>query len=236
VRHLFAAMSIIVISVTPLTAQTLGDPDAIISNAGGDLLPYGFFVSPAVSTLGLGLEGGMRINETFGVRLGGNWLGFDFDGIEGDIDYEADVTLASLGTLVDYHPFRGGFRLSGGLRFNFNQADLDGTPTEDIDIGDDTFSPDEVGTLTGDASFNVLAPYLGIGYGATLLEGSLSIGFDLGVMYQGQADVDLDAESGLLADSAILEANLAIEEAEVEDDLEDFVIFPVAGLAIIYRF
>lgn len=236
-RRLFAAALILASSSTLSMAQTLGDADAVPSDSGtAAALPYGLFVSPAVSTLGLGLEGGARINESFGLRLGGNWLGFDYDGVEGDVDYDADVTLASLGALVDYHPFQGGFRVSGGLRFNFNQADLDGTPTDDIDIGNETFSPDEVGTLTGDAGFNVLAPYLGIGYGATLLKGALSIGFDVGVMYQGQADVDLDAESGLLSDDAVLQANLAIEEDEVEDDLEDFVVYPVVGLAVIYRF
>ena len=234
-RRLFAAALILASSSTLSAAQTLGDADSVpsVSEAA---LPYGLFVSPAVSTLGLGLEAGTRLNESFGLRFGGNWLGFDYDGVEGDVDYDADVTLASLGALVDYHPFGGGFRLSGGLRFNFNQADLDGTPTDDIDIGNATFSPDEVGTLTGDATFDTLAPYLGVGYGATLLEGSLSVGFDLGVMYQGQASVDLDAESGLLSDDAVLQANLAIEEDEVEDDLEDFIVYPVIGLAVIYRF
>lgn len=236
-RRLFAAALIFALSPTLSSAQTLGDADALPSDRSvGATLPFGLFVSPAVSTLGLGLEAGARLNDNFGLRFGGNWLGFDYDGVEGDLDYDADVTLASLGALVDYHPFSGGFRVSGGLRFNFNQADLDGTPTDDIEIGDDVFSPDEVGTLTGDATFDTFAPYLGIGYGATLLEGSLSVGFDLGVMYQGQADVDLDAESGLLSDDAVLLDNLAIEEDEVEDDLEDFVVYPVVGLAIIYRF
>lgn len=239
-RHLTAVvlttfLALAPFSLTPLTAQTLGDPDAAITNGGG-ALPFGLFVSPAVSTLGLGLEGGLRLNETFGFRLGGNGLAFDYDGVEGNVDYEADVTLASLATLVDYHPFQGGFRLSGGLRFNFNQLDLDGTPNDDITIGDTAFSPEEVGTLTGDVGFGVLAPYLGIGYGATLLQGALSIGFDLGVMYQGQADVDLGSENGLLSNSAALDASLAIEEDEVEDDLEDFFLYPVLGLAVIYRF
>ncbi|MEM9443686.1 MAG: hypothetical protein AAGA73_24860 [Pseudomonadota bacterium] len=236
-RRLFAAALILALSSTLSAAQTLGDADALPSDSANVAeLPFGLFVSPAVSTLGLGLEAGARLNDNFGLRFGGNWLGFEYDGVEGDLDYDADVTLASLGALVDYHPFSGGFRVSGGLRFNFNQADLDGTPTDDIEIGDEVFSPDEVGTLTGDATFDTFAPYLGIGYGATLLEGSLSIGFDLGVMYQGQADVDLDAESGLLSDDAVLQDNLAIEEGEVEDDLEDFVVYPVVGLAIIYRF
>lgn len=234
-RHFFIAALMLLLPSTMSSAQTLGDADAPISGSGA-ALPDGLFVSPAVSTLGVGLEGGIRLNDSFGLRLGGNWLGFNYDGVEGDIDYDADVTLASLGTLLDYHPFQGGFRLSGGLRFNFNQADLDGTPNDDIEIGDDVFSPDDVGTLTGDVGFNVFAPYLGIGYGATLLKGALSIGFDLGVMYQGQADVDLDTEDGNLSDNAVLLDNLAQEEDEVEDDLKNFVVYPVAGLAVIYRF
>ncbi|MEZ5931260.1 MAG: hypothetical protein R3F54_04815 [Alphaproteobacteria bacterium] len=235
-RHVFAAALMLVLSSIPSLAQTLGDADAADGVRGTGTLPYGIFVSPGISTLGLGLEAGVRLNESFGLRVGGNWLSFDYDGVEGDVDYKGDVTLASLGALADYHPFRGGFRITGGLRFNFNEADLDGTPTDDIEIGDETFAPDEVGTLTGDVGFDVLAPYLGIGYGATLLEGSLSIGFDLGVMYQGKADVDLDTEDGLLSDDAILQENLAIEEDKVEDDLEDFVVYPVIGLAVTYRF
>ncbi|NJO38031.1 MAG: hypothetical protein HC871_10980 [Rhizobiales bacterium] len=235
-RQVFAAALMLVLSSTLSLAQTLGDADAASSEGGSGTLPYGIFVSPGISTLGLGLEAGVRVNPSFGLRLGGNWLGFDYDGVDGDLDYEGEVTLASLGALADYHPFQGGFRLTGGLRFNFNEADLDGTPDDDIEIGDETFSPDEVGTLTGDVGFDVLAPYLGIGYGATLLQGALSIGFDLGVMYQGKGDVDLDAEDGLLSDDAVLQENLAIEEDKVEDDLEDFVVYPVIGLAVTYRF
>jgi hypothetical protein len=55
-------------------------------------------------------------------------------------------------------------------------------------------------------------------------------------MYQGKGDVDLDAEDGLLSDDAILQENLAIEEEKVEDDLDDFVVYPVVGLAVTYRF
>jgi opacity protein-like surface antigen len=235
-RYVFAAALSLILSSTLSLAQALGDADAVTSKPGADALPYGVFVSPAISTLGLGLEAGVRLDESFGVRFGGNWLSFDYDGVEGDVDYDSEVTLASLGALADYHPFQGGFRITGGLRFNFNKAELDGTPTDDIEIGDETFSPDEVGTLTGDVGFDVLAPYLGIGYGATLLKGALSVGFDLGVMYQGKADVDLDAERGLLSDDAVLQDNLAIEEDKVEDDLKDFVVSPVIGLAVTYRF
>lgn len=221
-----------------VTAQTLGDASTESPPIAADPgpLPYGLFVSPAISTLGVGLEAGMRINETFGVRFGGNWLSFNVDRTVDGIDYNADARLASLGALADYHPFQGGFRLSGGVRFNFNKADLTSTPDRAVTIGNVSFSPAELGTLNGDATFNPIAPYLGIGYGGTLLSGALSIGFDLGVMYQGSAKVDLSAQNGLLQDSTVLQDNLAIEEQNIEDDLKEFVLYPVVGLAMIYRF
>ena len=234
-RSFFATALIFFLWPHLSSAQTIGDADALPPGEASPL-PYGLYVSPAVSTLGLGLEAGVRVNETFGLRFGGNWFSFDANREIDDVDYDADATLASLGTLVDYHPFQGGFRLSGGLRFNFNEADLTGRPSEDIEIGDTVFDADDVGTLQGDVSYDVFAPYIGIGYGAALLEGSLSIGFDLGVMYQGKADVELDAEDGLLEGDALLEAELAAEEADVENDLEDFQFYPVIGLAVVYRF
>ena len=231
----FFSALLLMLSAWPsvLGAQTLGDGDPATAS---EPLPFGLFVSPTISTLGVGLETGVRLNETFGLRFGGNYLSVDFDRTVDDVDYDAEARLASLGALVDYHPFQGGFRLSGGLRFNFNKADLTGTANDDVTIGDQTFAASDVGTLEGDASFNKFAPYLGLGYGATLLEGSLSVGFDLGVMYQGKADVELDAEGGALEGDAVLEENLALEEEDIEDDLEDFFLYPVVGLAIIYRF
>lgn len=228
----------LILSVWPgfLAAQTLGDAAAKPSTVASEPLPYGLFVSPTISTLGLGLEAGVRVTPSFGVRFGGNWFSLDFDRTIDDVDYDAEATLASLGTLLDFHPFQGGFRLSGGLRFNFNEADLTGTPNVDVTIGNQTFAASDVGTLDGDVSFRTVAPYLGLGYGATLLQGALSIGFDLGVMYQGKADVDLRAAGGVLEGNAVLEENLAIEEQDIEDDFEDYQLYPVVGLAATYRF
>ena len=213
-----------------LTAETVQQPITPVTS------PEGLFVSPTVSTLGLGIDAGWRANETFGIRLGGNWLSVNFDRTIDDVDYDAEANLTSIGTLIDYHPFQGGFRLTGGLRFNFNNADLTGTPTSDVTIGDETFAASDVGTVEGDVTFQTFAPYLGLGYGATLLEGALTIGFDAGLMYQGRADVELDAEGGALEGNTVLEDNLAIEEENIEDDLEDYVVYPVIGLAFSYRF
>jgi hypothetical protein len=236
-RCLFAAALILAVSPNLSIAQTLGDPDAAPTTSdGAATLPYGLFISPAISTLGLGVEGGMRLNDSFGLRLGGNWLALEDDGSQNDFAYDADLTLASFGTLVDYHPFQGGFRVTGGLRYNFNDLEVVGNATDIVTIGDVEFSPEEVGTVSGDVGFNVVAPYLGIGYGATLLEGAFSIGFDLGLMVHGQADVQLESEDGDLSGTDLLNDSLDDEERNIEDDLDAFVVYPVVGLAAIYRF
>ncbi len=193
------------------------------------------FVGPVISTLGLGLEAGVRLNERFGLRLGGNYFQLSFDRTIDEIDYDADAELGSIGALADVYPFGGGFRVTGGLRLNFNQAELTGRGNGTVEIDDVVFDADDVGTLDGDVDYDTVAPYLGIGYGGAMLGGALLVTFDLGVMYQGSPDVALTAD-GVLADDPALLAALENEEQKVEDDLDDYQFYPVAGIALTYRF
>ena len=195
-----------------------------------------WFVGPSVSTLGLGLEGGVRLNEFAGLRAGGNWFGIDFDDSYDDVDYEVDLELNSLGLVVDLHPFRGGFRISAGARLNLNEADLIGRLNEPVTIGGTTYAPAEVGTLRGDVEFERLAPYVGIGYGGRLWNDQVEVAFDLGAMYHGSPDVDLRGEEGTLAGTPAFEADVEEEERAIEDDLEDYRFYPVVGLSVTWRF
>jgi hypothetical protein len=90
--------------------------------------------------------------------------------------------------------------------------------------------------------FNDLAPYLGIGWGNTTRgQRRLYYSFDLGLAFHGSPDVDLDVQ-GIIADVAREEASqelrtfLANEEEKLEDELEDFDIFPVVSFGLSYRF
>ena len=85
-------------------------------------------------------------------------------------------------------------------------------------------------------------PYLGIGWGNTTRgQRRLYYSFDLGVAFHGSPDVDLDVQ-GIIADVAREEASqelrtfLANEEEKLEDELEDFDIFPVVSFGLSYRF
>lgn len=196
----------------------------------------GFTLGPDVSTLGVGLQAGLRFNDYVGARIGGNWFEYDFERSYDDVDYDVDLNLGSAGSLLDIYPFGGGFRLSGGVRLNFNQADLTGSPNGGFEIGGTTYTADEVGTLDGGVDFNTFAPYLGLGYGATLFDGALELAFDAGAMYHGRPDVDLSASGGSLSNDPALQADLAEERAAIEDDLDGFRFYPVIGVSLAYRF
>src|SRR6056297_1721923 len=68
-----------------------------------------------VSTLGAGVEVERSFSEKFGGRVGLNYFSYSYDGTEEDIDYDFDLELLSGALLLDWHPFSGSFRLTGGL-------------------------------------------------------------------------------------------------------------------------
>lgn len=81
-----------------------------------------------------------------------------------------------------------------------------------------------------------MAPYVGIGWGNAFGR-SRRWGFvtDLGVAFTGSPDVALSA-TGTLASDPGFRADLAREEADLEDDLEDFKIYPVFSANLYFRF
>ncbi len=194
-----------------------------------------FTIGGNVSTLGLGAEAGIRLNDFFGIRIGANYLKFGFSPEYEDVEYDADFNLLSGGGVLDIYPFGGGFRVTGGLRYNANKIDLEASPTTSITIGGQTFTAAEAGRLEGDADFNNIAPYAGFGFEGILLNGYLSLGFDLGVLYQGKPDIDLDGNGTLASDPTFLAA-LNDEADDIEDDLSFLGFYPVVGLSANLRF
>src|SRR5688572_20590109 len=97
---------------------------ALAQNSGG--------VSAGVTggTLGIGPELGYRFSDTLGVRGNVTFLSTDRSVESDGIDYDGDLKLGSGGVMLDFHPFRNGFRLSAGARINRNRVRLEATPSE----------------------------------------------------------------------------------------------------------
>jgi hypothetical protein len=197
----------------------------------------GFTVGPHASTLGPGVDASVRLNDWLVLRGEGNYLPFSYDGTYSSVPYSIDVDLASAGGALDVHPFGTGFHISGGVFWNGNQADLSSTPTSNITIGDQTFTPAQVGTLSGELRYNRVAPYLGLGYdSAHYVEGPFSFTFRAGVFYMGDPKVTLRTSGGTLSSSAALQSEIAKEQRNLEDDFDLTRFFPVVTLGFRYRF
>ena len=195
--------------------------------------------------VGVTLKGGTTgVGGDLTVPLVSNWLnlrgGYNFLGwrpsiTEAGIKYKSDLDFKSVPILLDLHPFHGGFRITGGVFYNKNEMDLSATVNANS-VGNGT----GVGTaiLNANTSWSKeWAPYLGIGWGNAADDNTLdlpiAVGFslDIGAFYQGSPNVFLTDSSGLVP-----AADLAIEQAQIEDDLSGFKFYPVVTLGIHIRF
>jgi len=186
------------------------------------------------STLGVGLEAQKTFTDSFGGRIGINYFTYDYDGTKDDIDYNLDLNLLSVSALLDWHPFQGSFRISGGALYNGNDIDLDAKTAATYQIGGITYDASDIGNLTGNVDFNDVAPYLGIGWDTTFGK-SRKFGFllELGAIYQGTPKVDLSTS---VAASQALQNDLQAEEDSLQEDLDNFEYYPVLAVGLNYRY
>lgn len=191
----------------------------------------------SAGTDGVGADAFLKLNPLLVARGGFRYADFsisrEFDGI----DYDTDIGFTSGVAALDVHPFANGFRLSGGLYIGGRNIDLDASPARPVEIGEQVFTPEQIGVLTGRSEWNSAAPFAGIGFnnGANSLK---RFGFQgmLGVMYMGEPDVTLNASDGLLSNDPLFLQQLAEEEEQLTDDLDDIQFYPILNLGFSLRF
>ena len=198
------------------------------------------------STLGLGGAVVAKISPNFNARVGVNAFGFGFTYEETRATYDADANLFNVATTIDYYPFKNsGFNISTGVVFNNNNVDGVATASdiiEDVDIGAFNLDVDELLSVNADVELGrTVAPYIGIGWGNPIV-GGLRFWGNLGVMFPGSPDVELSPEfqfdENLIPDDIRqeIEDELAEEEADIDDEIDSFNIFPIVSLGLSYSF
>lgn len=186
-------------------------------------------------TLGIGPEVSYRPSESFGVRASATFFNLNREVESDGIVYDGSLDLQSFGAMVDFYPFGGGFRLSGGARISQNEVGLLATPAGTIEVGDEEFTAAEVGTLSGRIEPKSFAPTLTLGWAGGRSKG-IKFGVDAGVMFQGAPKVTELSATGTLANDADFRDALADERAEIEADIDSFKLYPILQFSIGYRF
>ncbi|MCC5935399.1 MAG: hypothetical protein LAT75_12180 [Candidatus Cyclonatronum sp.] len=189
-----------------------------------------FAVKANAGTTGLGLEAAYRLSEPVNLRIGANFLSASYlyeTDADDEYDLDASLKLGLITALADWHPFRNSFRLTAGLVYNSNTISGDLLPKKSYTIGGDVYTPEDLGSLSSEFTFNPIAPYLALGFGNAFSGSRFGVNMDLGLIFQGPPKVSLEAE-GLLSPSAA-------QAPILEDNVSWATLYPVLTLSFTYR-
>ena len=203
----------------------------------------GFRIAATGGTLGIGPEVGYRISETFGLRSNATFFSISASADSDDLEFEGDLKLRSFGAMVDIHPFGGGFRISPGFRINNNEVSAIALPNsgQSYEIDGNVYTAEEIGTLSTRTDIKKFAPSLTIGYGGGNRKGFV-FGIEAGALFQGSVGIEPITVTGICAnpssspDCATLAADLEEERVSLEEDIDQYKVYPILQLSLGYRF
>jgi len=212
----------VALSLTVALAVAVPDAPAAAQGFG-----FGF----RAGTLGLGAEAALGLGERAVVRAGIGWNPYDPDIALSEIDVTADLpTWYNVG--LDLY-VNGALRFGGGVLFKPDDPTLSAVFTQDQEIGGQTFTPQQIGTLVGVIDSRDQVPYVLFGFGRHTAPG-VGLFVDFGLAFLGQPDFLLDAEGGSLnSDSGPLRDALDAEAQDFEDDAGAYLRFwPIINLGL----
>lgn len=160
-------------------------------------------VGVQVGTLGIGLNVAHALYDDYlDVRGQYNYMSYNSN-VNGD---QFKMNFNTLGALLDYKPFGGSFRFTGGLYYDGRTFEATGS-----DGGSITYAP--------------IAPYLGIGVGSfgatTVSQKGFLVNFDAGVMFsKATVSGGIDPQTN----------------QDLNDAFASFPYYPVISLGVGYRF
>lgn len=197
----------------------------------------GLAVGATAGTTGLGLEVQVKVGSIFTLRGSIDRLTHSADKRFDDVDYNAELAFDTVGGFIDMHPLANGFLISGGAYVGDRDIDLNATPTASLNIGGQTFTPSQVGTLNGTVKLREVAPFVGIGWDDTFYrQGRWGFRAVAGVAWSDKPEVALSSTGGSLSSDAAFRARLQDESEQITEDTEGYGIFPVIQVGLNYKF
>lgn len=225
----------------------------------------GILTSIEAGTQGIGMSIGYEFNEHLKLRLRGAYLGYSHNDDWGDgrltSQGKLDFDGSNVGMILDYHPWGGRFRISGGLNFSNTEvelkthlqgnADLSGAASMSVneyEFGGITYAAKgNSGSMQGTYGWNTAQPYLGIGWSSDG-EGDRSLYFtvDLGVNFIGSGSLSVSASDNIMmkdasgnwqkATNGAIEHSVRQEGKDFFKIADDLFVYPVLQVGMGFRF
>jgi hypothetical protein len=188
-------------------------------------------------TLGWGLTVAAGSPEHLQVRGVYNFGNLTINTTQDEIDYEADIELSTMGLILDFYPGGSYFRLSAGWLLNNSDYTGWARPSDSETIGDQTYTPEEIGTLRARIDVGDSAPFLGIGFGNPLdPDGRWKVIADIGILIHPDVTLELEAD-GIVGDDPDFQEDLEQERRDIEEEIvSNLRIYPVVSVGVTFRF
>jgi hypothetical protein len=250
-------------SLLSLTLISIIGSSLIADNRVPNLVYQNTSVGGQVGIYGLGLNVKGKFNDYFGVRAGFDKfkksdIDIDVEDETGtEVNYNFDVDLNDIMFVADYHPWRGSFKIVGGLIVNGSNLEGVITPKDSGDYAFEfnghTYTINDIGSVDTKVDWDPVAPYLGIGWDTSFGKSKgWGFTFDAGVAFQGSATAEYkvnfgeglkDKESDSDAERLVkrttrdqIKNDLDVEMKELQDDLDDYKILPYISMGFNYKF
>lgn len=183
-----------------------------------------------MGTMGYGIEITKSIFQSVNLRGGVNVFNYNTDKLMGEEDFDVNFNLKlfSFSLLLDYYLVSGVY-FTGGLVLNQNEFAIKFRTSKSYQIGELYYSPEELGKVSGMISFDKTAGYLGIGFGNPVCQQkSFGLVLDIGALFQNSPKVEMSGD-GMIEPTTE-------QQPIIEENLEEYKIYPVISLGISYQF
>jgi len=191
-------------------------------------------------TNGFGAGVRYQVLEKLAVRLNGTFFSYKMnDPLKGRNinlaalgDYKDDIkyvqgSVSQVGLLGEYSILPILRVVAGGAVLNNTEVDGYLKPSKGIDVGNLSITPEQIGDLKAQVSYNGFAPYIGLGLGRSTPSKRFGVNVDLGSYYMSPAKVNIDATKMLAPNKQ--------QESTLENNLSSFRWMPTIQLNLNYR-
>lgn len=192
------------------------------------------------SSIGLpGISGGYlhTVNEKLGLRAEAGFTGkIDKTDTSSGIRFNAVMKYNRIGAFGDFHPFSGGFRLTGGVTINRATVELRSRfgNGSTVTINGKTLTPSSSDYFNADLKYPTVMPYIGIGWGHQAKpSGGLGFTADVGVSI---GRPKLTVNTNLVGQGGITQDDIDTKTDELYDDIGDIKLLPSASVGLNYSF
>jgi hypothetical protein len=204
---------------------------------GGAYADQGLAIGAGGGTIGAGVDATAQITPALQLRAGFNGLSYNLSETLDDVSYRGALELTSWSVFIDLRPFSNSFILSLGSIMGEKGLQVKAMPTSNVTIGNQTYTPAQVGALSLDVDLDDNAPFLGVGWDTTFQSDSpLGLRLTAGAMMSGSPAIALSASGGGLSSDQAFLAEIEREEENLQADLKSYRLYPVLQAAATIRF